>query len=72
MIGQQELSNLNKEKKIEKQKKKNNEQSPGYMWNNTKKSNIRIIRVSEGERKEYGVKILFEEATSLVVQWLRL
>ena len=42
------------------------------MWNNTKKSNIRIIRVSEGERKEYGVKILFEEATSLVVQWLRL
>ena len=42
------------------------------MWNNTKKSNIRIIRVSEGERKEYGVKILFEEAMSLVVQWLRL
>ena len=31
------------------------------MWNNTKKSNIRIIRVSEGERKEYAVKILFEE-----------
>ena len=42
------------------------------MRNNTKKSNIRIIRVSEGERKVYGVKIVFEDAMSLVVQWLRL
>lgn len=52
------LSNLNKEKKIEK---KNNEQSLGDMRNNTQKSNIHIIRVSEGEGKEYGANILFEE-----------
>ena len=46
----------NKEKRM-----KRNEDSLRDLWDNTKRKNIRIIGVPEGEEREKGPKKTFEE-----------
>ena len=44
-----------------KKKKKRNEDGLRDLWDNIKRTNIRIIRVPEGEEREKGPKKTFEE-----------
>ena len=50
----------NKEKRM-----KRNEDSLSNLWGNIKRTNIRIIGVSEGEEREKGPKKIFEEIVVL-------
>ena len=42
-------------------KKKRNEDSLRYLWDNIKRNNIRIIGVAEGEERPKGPEKIFEE-----------
>ena len=56
-IMKQKASNQNKKNKDSKK----NEASTSSLWDNFKRSNIRIIGVSEGEKKEQEIRNLFEK-----------
>ena len=49
------------EKQTERQMKKKNESSMWDLWNNTKRANIHIKGIPEGEEREKGIENLFEE-----------
>ena len=46
---------------MKKQEFKKNEESLRNLWENFKYSNLRIIRVPEGEQKEQEIENLFEQ-----------
>ena len=53
----------NAEQKRE-QRLKTNEESLRELWDNVKRTNIRIIGVSEGEEREKGTENIFQERTA--------
>ena len=61
--GGQISGNYTAEQKREK-RLKTNEESLRELWNNVKRSNIRIIGVPQGEEREKGTEKLFQELTA--------